>query len=365
MDQWLAPMAPLWLMLEREAEMQIDKFILHSTVFLGTPLEHGFYAEGTAFYVSVPLEDEGVVFAYLVTCRHVVRPTVSRRDQTPNHDPIWVRSNRKGSQPPYVEKTLRSAWIPHPNPNVDVCVTPVDISRMLREGEIEFATLNTKEMIWSPEREKIFGISLGDSAFIVGCFIGRVGEKKNIPVVRIASIAAMPDEPLWGGAHLRPAYLIETRSLGGISGSPLFLHVQPERIPGGRPPPTYNERRKGKEVPYFLLGMMQGIHSGQYSEDFISEDDDERVVPKDADFNAGIGVAVPVDQIMEVINLPLLAEARMNALKAGRRLSGYKDASAPLRAAESSPPATDANPNHREDFTRLLSAAVKAPQSKE
>ena len=48
--------------------------------------------------------------------------------------------------------------------------------------------------------------------------------------------------------------------------------------------------------------MMQGFHSGQYADDFIADGDVEKIVPADVDFNAGIGVAVPINQIMDLID---------------------------------------------------------------
>src|ERR1041385_3233860 len=118
----LAPAIPEWVALEREAAMQVDEGILDSVAFLGTPLENsGFYAEGTAFFMRIPLG--GLAFHYIVSCRHVVKPTKSRRDQTPNDGPIWLRINKeRGKGPPSLIKAIRKEWITHSDRNVDVCV---------------------------------------------------------------------------------------------------------------------------------------------------------------------------------------------------------------------------------------------------
>ena len=318
----LAPGRPLWVMEERETAMQIDRMFLDCTAFLGVPVEHGFCAEGTGFFVRIDLD--GLGFDYIVTCRHVVRPFASLRDATPNDAPIWIRINRK-TKLPFLFKTRRCDWICHENRGIDVCVYPFDEESVEEPNELQFATL-TESIILTPQREKRFGLSLGDEIFIAGCFVGRVGEKKNIPVIRLASIAAMPDEPVWGGSPSRPAYLIETRSLGGVSGSPFFLHLYPDRISGRRP--LGSDGKGGIIAPYFLVGMMQGLHSGQYAGEFIGKDDDETIVPKDADFNAGIAIGIPVAQIMEVIYRPDLVEARMATVRAKQAASGYKPAAA-------------------------------------
>src|SRR5206468_3965471 len=71
-----------------------------------------------------------------------------------------------------------------------------------------------------------------------GLFTQRHGTQKNIPIVRIANIAAMPEEPLQdeNSGKEYSAYLIEARSIGGLSGSPVFMALKKSGITMGRPP---------------------------------------------------------------------------------------------------------------------------------
>jgi hypothetical protein len=71
--------------------------------------------------------------------------------------------------------------------------------------------------------------------------------------------------------------------MGGTSGSPVFLHTTPNRVHGNAPVGLIKDNG-GFIVPYFLIGMMQGMHSGQYAYDFVSDDDEEVIMPQDADF---------------------------------------------------------------------------------
>jgi hypothetical protein len=57
------------------------------------------------------------------------------------------------------------------------------------------------------------------------------GEKRNIPVIRVGNVAALPEEPL--SPLPVPAYLIETRSLGK-RGSCFFQHDSCPPYEGGR-----------------------------------------------------------------------------------------------------------------------------------
>src|SRR6185295_16646813 len=71
-----------------------------------------------------------------------------------------------------------------------------------------------------------------DDIYVVGLFAYRKGRHKNIPIVRSGIVAANPegeliwdeDQGLW-----YTAYLIEVRSIGGLSGSPVFVSVSRER----------------------------------------------------------------------------------------------------------------------------------------
>jgi hypothetical protein len=353
------PGLPSWLAAERCEAMQVDDQILNCTVFLGRPLEHGFSADGTGFFVG--LEVEGLKFHYLVTCRHLVRPTVSIRDLTPNNEPVWVRINRETDKPPRVIETKRSDWLYHDR-RIDVCVYPFDLTKHDPDNDLEMTTLTLDDdanLVFGEEQHKRWGLHLGDQIFTVGCFVGRVGDKKNIPVIRTGTIAAKPDEPIAGVSHQNSAYLIETHSLGGASGSPTFLHAAPfRRTPFSQI--TRSHDGKSTNSPYFLIGMVQGYHAGQYADDFIADDDEQKVVPSDVDFNAGIGVVVPISQIMDLLNRNDLQEARMATVEAKKKQTGHHDASAagPVPSCDA-----EENPRKLEDFKLLVDvAARKRPQ---
>jgi hypothetical protein len=339
-------------MAAKEAAMQVHWQILKCTAFLGTPVQNAFYAEGTCFFLSI--SEDGRDFFYVVTCRHVVQPFLSRRGNEKNPESLWIRMNRK-SGTPRIEKTIRGDWISHKDRSVDICIYTFPSHLWDHDDDLDISFMRADSINLTTDRYHEVGFSLGDEVFIVGAFVGRVGDRKNIPVVRIANVAAMPEEPVWGGSPARPAFLIETRSLGGTSGSPIFLHPFPNRVAGNWALPIDQKGNVG--APYLLFGMMQGSHSGQYANDFVSDNDAERVIPKDADFNAGIAIALPIDQVMEVINRDDLKEARMVTIEAKRNQSGYKPASASALKPSAEP--DDANPNHLEDFKRLVDAAAR------
>ena len=70
-------------------------------------------------------------------------------------------------------------------------------------------------------------VGIGDELITVGLFTQRHGAQKKIPIVRSGIIAAMPDEPFEDQNTGKPyhAYLVEARSIGGLSGSPVFVSL--------------------------------------------------------------------------------------------------------------------------------------------
>ena len=71
-------------------------------------------------------------------------------------------------------------------------------------------------------------IGVGDEVFLTGLFANHIGQQRNLPIIRVGNIALMPEEPVQHPS-LGPidAYLIEARSIGGLSGSPVFVHLAP------------------------------------------------------------------------------------------------------------------------------------------
>jgi hypothetical protein len=321
--------------------------------FLGWPDQRGFSLGGTGFLVGY-LEEE-FDFGYLVTAAHVVWPQ-RWRDSTRPHSNLHIRVNIKGGEPLKV-KTDPNEWCFHSDPRIDICAIPT--LRASPTGEVpetDIVFINLPEMLG----RNAPSFDLGDEVFMPSAFIGRIGEQRNIPIIRTANIAAMPEEPISYGSPRRRAFLIETKSLGGASGSPIFFNMSPVRKrPGSaapsinRPPDPSGHARSSRIMPYFLVGMFLGAHSGQYADDFLSEEDSDIKPPKDADFNAGIGVAMTAEDIFDfVANDPELKRRRRVELDALQKISGYRPASASRR------PSPD-NPDHREDFTSLLNAAAK------
>ena len=210
--------------------MQVDDRLRFCTGFVGTGTSENFIAHGTCFCVF--MADGDFTFDYFISAQHLLWPQRRRDPKKPPDTPMVVRLNTKAGTSKVIP-TPPSAWIYPADPTIDVCA--FRFSEMLHDAsdELEVNSINLQTMTIGGHplnSAEFVGLSLGDEVFICGAFVGRVGYRKNIPVVRIANVAAMPEEAVDFASPKQPAYLIETRSMGGTSGSPVFLNLQDHRI---------------------------------------------------------------------------------------------------------------------------------------
>ena len=141
---------------------------------------------GISIFLARPVSPDrpGQSFVYIVTARHVLD---SIRDK--GLDIVLVRANMKpGTSPPMIwAETKLSDWIPHKDKSVDIAVFKVKIWSP-NFDHIVFP-LDSCDLSAFHESEKI---SIGEEVFIIGLFRSHYGKTKNIPIVRIGNIAAVP-----------------------------------------------------------------------------------------------------------------------------------------------------------------------------
>jgi hypothetical protein len=94
--------------------------------------------------------------------------------------------------------------------------------------------------------------------------------------------------------------------------------------------------------------------------DFENEGDGEDDAKWSDENRTGFGVVLPIGMIFQAFELENVRAFLEAGFKAFLQSSGYRDASGGFFSDALSPP-SDANPTHREDFTSLLTAAVKKP----
>lgn len=169
----------------------------------------------------------------------------------------------------------------------------------------------------APIKER-YSIGIGDEVFLTGLFYKHRERKRNIPIVRVGNIAAMPEEKVRTSMGLIDAYLVEARSIGGLSGSPVFVRLEALRtlekdqliIGGGGNTPTNI---------FYIMGLMHGHYDARLlSTDLLNEDTVLTNEQKREIVNMGIAIVVPCEKILEVINQPMIREPEEKVEKQAR-----------------------------------------------
>lgn len=250
------------------------------------------------FWVGLAIRDTTKYFVYAVTAKHLIE----RVEEMTEDGLVYLRVNFAEQGAQWLQTNIGD-WYSHPDEdNVDVSVLPVSLpfGHGLDHRFVRGDVLATESVIQSE------GIGVGDEVFLTGLFGRHSGTNRNIPIVRIGNIAAMPEEPIrtiqW--AEEMKAYLIESRSIGGLSGSPVFVHLGTVREIDGKPDFLTNK--------YYLLGLMHGhwdvpVHR---VEDGISMD--ANLFDSIERINMGIAIVVPAKKLLEVLNHPELVQMRAN-----------------------------------------------------
>ena len=184
---------------------------------------------GTAFIVTVPGVNDNH-FGFTVTARHVAEHLQGKN--------YLVRINKKDGTPVVMHGRADDPWWFHPTEkeNVDAAVTLFAPAYMhLSQLEVEHIPI---AMFADEKVIAAHNIGVGDEIFITGLFTKVQETTKNIPIIRTGTIAMMPGEKLPFGDALIDAYLIESRSIGGLRGSPVFVRetlsisiVDPQELP--------------------------------------------------------------------------------------------------------------------------------------
>jgi len=193
----------------------------------------------------------------------------------------------------------------HPNDDLaDVAVMPISLHPDIDWLFWPVTAFATDAVVKEVE------ISIGDDVFLTGLFYRHTGTRRNIPIVRAGIIAAMLEEPVRTSLGETEAFLIEARSIGGLSGSPVFVRPESNYVHKINTEDSYTIGRWDARVgSFWLLGLMHGHWDVNASDvDVIVEDRGHR-----ESVNVGIGIVVPAQKILETIGQPELEELRRRA----------------------------------------------------
>jgi hypothetical protein len=265
--------------------MQISEGIRKSVGYLWYDSATGPKWAGTAFLLGYPWAGLELPNAhiYVVTAHHLL----AKIQMDATNDRVYVRLNAKAGGTINMILEQRH-WHRHPtDTTVDVAAAHCSIPDVLVDYDsIPYNIMSTAQSVHT------LGITLGDEVFLPGLFAQHIGVGANIPVIRVGNIAALREEPVHTTSPYgtMDAYLIDTRSTGGLSGSPVFVHLGWTRWTQG------GIHLATSPTPFTLLGLVHG-HCVDHDE-------------SGAGSNAGIAIVVPSEKILEVLEQDELREKR-------------------------------------------------------
>ncbi|MGE5513714.1 MAG: hypothetical protein ACM31O_21000 [Bacteroidota bacterium] len=306
--------------------MRIVDDLIKCVVFFGyedPDKPGGINCVGTGFLLSYDHT------AYLVTARHLSNQLGA--------DPFLLRVNRKDGTAENLHAD-NVKWFDHSDPLVDVSIANLHISKC---SKYEAVYMDGEKMLVTPHVMKEANIGVGNFTYTIGLFRLLSGKNRNLPICHCGTIALIPGDervPVIDWTDKNPvasqrrriqveAYLVEAQSIGGLSGSPVFVRAEHEF--------DFARVLVRKDMPHAkvptilacdgrmrLLGLWQGAWEARPDEVRAAESN-ALVVP------LGMGVVVPAIKIIEVLERDDVKKER-EAIKASRNLSAAQTQAVPV-----------------------------------
>jgi hypothetical protein len=325
---------PRWSIGEPEdSRMRIPDDLVSTPVFLGGRDAQRIHYGATAFQIAMPTAGNRFGWPVLVTAGH----NIDRAMEC--YGNVWVRLNTDEGGATDVEIT--EPWIRPDDTSSDIAAIPFPAGLWSESLLIPPDWFVTDQVVAEQ------GIGVGEDLVIMGLFSSHVGTKRNLPIVRSGIIASNPLEPLQdpttGGEF--NAYLAEVRSIGGMSGSPVFVVLM--RPLAGMP----SVLRPGQKTKvFFLLGLIRGHWNRDPQADFA----DDFAESEMGRLNTGIAMVTPITDV-----LPLLA--REEFVTYGRDMDRESAEEKGEQVLDSS--MSDSDESEFERFQSLLEKVVQVPKS--
>ena len=291
----------------RENEMVIPEALRRVVAFLcyTDKKDRKLHYAGTCFFFGLmppelAQDTSDGFFRYTITAKHVI---VGIKEKSMDGKVI-LRVNKKNGGVDYIDTDV-SDWIYDEENPSDVAL--YNDAPLPTDGF--YVTYIMSDMIQKEDVEQVEKVRLGDDVFIIGLFANHKGKKRNTPIVRAGNVALLADEnelvetAKYGDMY---AHLIESRSIGGLSGSPVYVNMTAPRIDDD------GKALLDIHMRYiYLFGLIYGHYDIETpGEDQIVEDE-----TKQERINMGIAIVVPASKIKELLYHPKMVKVREDEIK--------------------------------------------------
>jgi hypothetical protein len=265
----------------------------------------------TAFCAAIQ-SPEGSVVPYFVTARHVIEEAAAE-DAWGADGSLYIRWNRVDGGFEDAETRLGDWWLSETadvaairvrrqGKATEVFLQPI-YPTMFIDSQYRFTDTSpnlplTQEAV---DAGQVPTVSTGDEVFLVGLFEQSPGSRV-FPVARIGHVARMPVDPLTMVRHKGPppetfqalAYLVETLSWGGSSGSPVFWSQEYTLreladFPGGF-----------IDMKQYMIGFL-GLLSAHYDIEKKGRITGDILGTVRTDLNSGMAIVTPAHNVLELL----------------------------------------------------------------
>jgi hypothetical protein len=258
----------------RTPHMRVPDSIRKCVAFIGYKLADGtpWFAGSGLFFGDDTTEPK---YAFIITAKHVIKE-LQKRGLTE----VWLRVNTRSGGCDWTSTDL-SKWSFPEDASLDVA-----IYHGFPNDQTDHQILS-RQLALTPTIAQKLNVGVGDEVFITGLFANYKGELRNVPIVRVGNLAAYPEEQILAKCFGRMgAYLIEARSIGGLSGSPVFYHSHSSHKSVFRP---FAQKwfSPSEEQSFYLMGIVHGHYD--------QRDNIEKL-------NTGIAIVVPIGKILGFVD---------------------------------------------------------------
>jgi hypothetical protein len=262
--------------------MRVPDEIRKYAVYIGYEPNDGYGVSGTGFLVDASCLDRARPGPpYVVTAGHVVDGIENARlgqgDPSLKTSKVCVRVN-DCTGGTYEVQYEPHEWFRLPG----LSTSDVAVARLPAAGsQYDQLVIPTNRFLLGANWSTV-DVHLGQEVCIPSLSVNKPGPQRNLPVIRIGTVAAMDSEPI----ELKPAgravvHLIEVRSTGGVSGSPMLVCRVSDAV------------GHYSLDDWYLLGLLRSRATYEGASGPNSW--------RTETVNAGLSLAVPADQILTVL----------------------------------------------------------------
>lgn len=285
-DKRIGGLSRLALQTTKRSPMQMPEEFLDCCVFLGpwsgetlTPVPIG-----TAFWVYKPSPNYPIGFQYLVTAGHLVE---GMKAKGARECAIRLNLNEGGCE--WVPIPINKWVVDHDKTSdLAICLPSLPFGRYAHKSIPSVSLITNKQI-------QEYGVNIGDILYMTGLFNKSFGINRNTPMLRSGMIAGLPDGTIpsrWHDSSIRniKGTIIELKSIGGHSGSPVYINLGlPRYDTSGK----LNFYVDGYRI--YLFGLLQG-----HWDENLPGDTRNNMEP----LNLGMGIVISADTILKFINSP-------------------------------------------------------------